>query len=102
MIFSNLCDNDLKDVEGNLLDKVLCESLQDGIMRQGLYTAGIKYWDQMRILHQEFFNSDRSRLMQKEFFNKDIYSDTRDHELTLFRASGDILVKELLLVIEDL
>ena len=95
IVFSNLCIYDLKDYEGNLLDKSICEEFQDGIMRQGLYTSTIKYWDYMKKLHTEFFTSERTRIFVKRFFNDENFNNIKTNQLNFFRGALTILITKL-------
>ena len=61
LMLSNMCAYNLIDSEGNIIDKNHCEEYQDGIMKQGLYVAEVKFIDSIKQLYVDFINSSRDR-----------------------------------------
>lgn len=101
-MFSNLCVHELKDADENVLPTEQCEGFQEGIMKQGLYTATIKYWDYLRGLHNEFFSSNRDKAAQKAFFDDDGYKEIKAYQLALSKAADTLLISRLHMDIDGL
>ena len=90
-----MCKIDHYDNDGNLIDNTQCEDFQGGILKQGLYTASVKFWDYITNLHIQFFNSNRGRLEQRKYFNDEYYDSIYHFELMLVKTAGDTLSKQL-------
>jgi hypothetical protein len=47
-----------------------CEAFNQGILKKGLYSSVIKYWDFLRQLNHDFLESPRSLEVIQEFLNE--------------------------------
>ena len=83
-------------------DKKECESFQDGILKQGLYTAVIEYWDYLRKLHVNFFDSDRDNATIKRLLDNDNYFGANNLQSLYFKSALTVLVDKLQDDINDL
>lgn len=47
-----------------------CESFNQGILKKGIYSSVIKYWDFLRQLNHDFMESSRGLPVIKQFLNE--------------------------------
>ena len=69
LVYSNLCqyvDTFAKDPA----IEATCESFNQGILKKGIYSSVIKYWDFLRQLNHDFLESNRSAAVQRSFLNE--------------------------------
>ena len=50
--------------------KTDCENFNQGILKKGIYSSVIKYWDFLRQLNHDFLESDRSTATIIRFLNE--------------------------------
>ena len=50
--------------------KAECEAFNQGILKKGLYSSVIKYWDFLRQINHDFMESNRSLSTIKKFLNE--------------------------------
>lgn len=93
IVFSNMCDMDLYDAEGTLLDQSECEGVQEGILKQGLHTALVKHWDYLLQLYVQFFASDRSWETIVSMLNDAEFRQTED-TFMLYLAEGSRTINQ--------
>ena len=95
IIFSNLCAAGLKDHQGNMLDVTICENFTEGILKQGMYASVIKYWDYLRQLNNDFFNSDRKPTDIRKFLNEARLKSAEILQARYFKSALSVLVQQL-------
>jgi len=65
IIYSNVC----KHV--GYEDTNACEEFNQGILKKGIYSSVIKYWDFLRQINHDFLESDRSDATIRDFLNEE-------------------------------
>lgn len=63
IIYSNVCEYAQYDSQAD------CEEFNQGILKKGIYSSVIKYWDFLRQLNHDFMESDRKNGTIKDFLN---------------------------------
>ncbi|MDR3549639.1 MAG: hypothetical protein P4M11_15445 [Candidatus Pacebacteria bacterium] len=77
------------------MNQTECESFNEGILKQGLYSSVIKYWDYLRQLNSDFFSSNRSATVVRNFINDDSLAVEEKMQQYYFKISLDTLVSKL-------
>lgn len=63
IIYNNVCQHVTFDsVE-------VCESFNQGILKKGIYSSVIKYWDFLRQINHDFLESPRTNATIRQFLN---------------------------------
>lgn len=94
-MFSNLCSAGLNDLEGVPINVAICEAFNEGILRQGLYASVIKYWDYLRQLNTDFFNSRRTITEIRGFLNEPRLQSAEILQSRYFKSALGVLVTKL-------
>lgn len=68
LIYSNLCQY-LPEFSSDKAQQTECESFNQGILKKGVYSSVIKYYDFMRQLQHDFAESKRGKKEIKDFIN---------------------------------
>lgn len=63
IVYSNVCQYVTFD------SKTACEDFNQGILKKGVYSSVIKYWDFLRQLNHDFMESSRNNVTIKAFLN---------------------------------
>lgn len=66
VIYSNICEYvpELTAVQTE------CEAFNQGILKKGIYSSVIKYWDFLRQINHDFMESNRTMAVIKRFLNE--------------------------------
>lgn len=60
----------MPDFSADISIQTTCESFNQGILKKGIYSSVIKYWDFLRQLNHDFMESNRSLPVIKQFLNE--------------------------------
>jgi hypothetical protein len=69
VVYSNVCEH-VSEFSGEAMTKAECEAFNQGILKKGLYSSVIKYWDFLRQINHDFMESNRSLTTIKKFLNE--------------------------------
>ena len=64
-MYSDVCQHVVYD------SQTACEEFNQGILKKGVYSSVIKYWDFLRQLNHDFVESDRTNATVRMFLNDD-------------------------------
>ena len=59
LIYKSVC----KSIDGYFVseeERLQCSTYLGGVLEKGLYSANLAYWDDMRVIRDGFFKSNRS------------------------------------------
>lgn len=79
-----------------------CETFNQGILKKGIYSSVIKYWDFLRQLNHDFMESDRTLPVIKQFLNEPRLEVAERMQDYYFKLALAKLVTKLELDIDDL
>ena len=68
LIYQNVCDAVYTDGQTRGVE---CGTFMGGILKKGLYSANVAYWDNMRSMATDFNNSVRDRNAIDNILNSD-------------------------------
>jgi hypothetical protein len=69
LVYSNVCQY-VSDFSSVPAIQAECESFNQGILKKGIYSSVIKYWDFLRQLNHDFLESNRSQSVIRQFLNE--------------------------------
>jgi len=69
IVYSNVCEH-VTDFSTDPKIKAECESFNQGILKKGIYSSVIKYWDFLRQINHDFMESNRTLATIKRFLNE--------------------------------
>ena len=69
VVYSNVCEF-IDDFSKNQATRTECESFNQGILKKGIYSSVIKYWDFLRQINHDFMESNRTTPVIKRFLNE--------------------------------
>ena len=95
IIFSNLCEANIIDFNGDLMNKDECEEFNSGILKQGMYSSVIKYWDTLIQYNEDFFYLERNETVITDFVMADLFYDMERMERYYFRSSLRVVINKL-------
>ena len=61
-MFDNVCEFNITFDEEYSNDKSICESMCNGILKQGIFPASVKYWDYLKHQTTDFLYSNRTEI----------------------------------------
>jgi hypothetical protein len=96
IFYSNVCQYVQYDSQST------CESYNEGILKKGLYSAVIKYWDFLRQLNHDFMESPRTNATIRDFLNDPRIILAERMEDYYFRKALSMLVDKLEVDINNL
>ncbi len=91
IIFSDVCQY-ITEFTNDLAN---CESFNQGILKKGIYSSVIKYWDYLRQLNHDYNNSDRSASSRYKYLNDDDLTVAGQMQSVYLNISLNTLVNQL-------
>ena len=89
IIYSNVCQYVTYDSVSD------CESFNQGILKKGIYSSVIKYWDFLRQLNHDFLESNRTQKTIVAFLNDDRLQTAEKMQDYYFKLALSMLVGKL-------
>ena len=69
IVYSNICEH-VSDFNTDTTIRNECEAFNQGILKKGLYSSVIKYWDFLRQINHDFMESNRTLPVIMRFLNE--------------------------------
>ena len=69
LVYSNVCQY-VPEFAADPKVQAECESFNQGILKKGIYSSVIKYWDFLRQLNHDFMASNRTGPVIRQFLNE--------------------------------
>ena len=91
IIYSDVCKYGPFDVN----EQSVCEGFDQGILKKGIYSSVIKYWDYLRQLNHDFLESNRNSTMVIDFLNDERLQTCERMQDFYFKKSLNLLVSKL-------
>jgi len=98
IVFSNVCEY----IDEFKLDIAGCEAFNQGILKKGIYSSVIKYWDYLRQLNHDYSNSQRKTADQYRYLNDPGLSVATEMQSKYLNISLNTLVRKLSVDIDTL
>ena len=76
-------------------EQSVCEGFDQGILKKGIYSSVIKYWDYLRQLNHDFLESNRNSTMVIDFLNDERLQTCERMQDFYFKKSLNLLVSKL-------
>jgi len=92
LIYQNVCDAIYKDED---VKQGQCQTFMGGILKKGLYSANVAYWDNMRSMATDFNNSARDQRSIDIIMNSDRLIDNENLKDIYFDDSYKRLLSQL-------
>ena len=101
VVYSNICEyvSDFNEEDQVRRD---CESFNQGILKKGIYSSVIKYWDFLRQINHDFMESNRTLPVIQRFLNEPRLRTAERMQDFYFKRSLKKLVSKLELDIDYL
>lgn len=80
----------------------VCEAFNQGILKKGIYSSVIKYWDFLRQINHDFLESPRTNATIRQFLNDQRMVIAERMQDFYFKRALSLLVEQLELDIEYL
>lgn len=96
IVYSNVCQYVSYD------SRAVCEDFNQGILKKGIYSSVIKYWDFLRQLNHDFMESPRKNTTIKQFLNDQRLSQAETMQDYYFKRAIAKLVAKLEVDIDSL
>lgn len=89
IVYSNVCQYVTYD------SRAACEDFNQGILKKGVYSSVIKYWDFLRQLNHDFNESPRANTTIRQFLNDPRLQVAERMQDYYFKKALDRLVDKL-------